>query len=541
MNKQSFSDLFRTVVVLLVVGLLIYAVYLLVIVPAPNQVTNQINTAQPGLVDKLTPRTAISIVLVLVALLAWMFWLTISFGRRLSERSYLGPLTRDALKRAEINRLEDDLKSDLKAGVFAVDIDVDSKEWRDRYDIPDGLDAPVLIPGVILEQYYDSSKAKTASEDWGGDWSYGDGSSAYVRKLKTSSKQFLSAEREACLKQSLEEKREPSNTGTGYGTDPFSNNSPTEGIYPSTKLILIDKEINRRFEDGYREEQVKRYQKKRVEKREEAQIHANRLLPSIDVSAFGGGWVFVLEFTTIIFIIFATLALGFVDVLGSEQIGTILAAIAGYVLGKSSSFKTPEGNEIVRGGEQPTAVVDILNKQAETRSKADEEKKALEAKIAQLEKDLGNAKVVVPGLVGKKYSDAEKELKDKGLLVSSKEVPNPEKEAGLIFEQIPAEKEELTKGSVVILLIAKAVGNGSAAPVNPMPPVLPVAAAPQAPVTPPAPITPQTPPAPVAPVPPAAPVAPVEPVSQDLPDANGQAGNDNPDKDNEMEGPVEPA
>jgi hypothetical protein len=43
----------------------------------------------------------------------------------------------------------------------------------------------------------------------------------------------------------------------------------------------------------------------------------------------------VLEFTAIVVIIFAAVILGVMGLLGDQQIGTLLAAIAGYVLGKS--------------------------------------------------------------------------------------------------------------------------------------------------------------------------------------------------------------
>jgi hypothetical protein len=61
----------------------------------------------------------------------------------------------------------------------------------------------------------------------------------------------------------------------------------------------------------------------------------------VDLSAIQGrGPEFILEFTAIIVIIFAAVILGVGSVLDSQQIGTLLAAIAGYVLGKAAS-RTP--------------------------------------------------------------------------------------------------------------------------------------------------------------------------------------------------------
>lgn len=66
-----------------------------------------------------------------------------------------------------------------------------------------------------------------------------------------------------------------------------------------------------------------------------AKQQAKRAL-NVDFSAVRGrGPEFVLEFTAIVVIIFAAVILGTLDILHSEQIGTLLAAIAGYVLGKS--------------------------------------------------------------------------------------------------------------------------------------------------------------------------------------------------------------
>ncbi len=56
----------------------------------------------------------------------------------------------------------------------------------------------------------------------------------------------------------------------------------------------------------------------------------------VDISIFRGrGPTFVLEFTAIVVIIFSALILGVLERLDPDQIGTLLAAIAGYVLGRS--------------------------------------------------------------------------------------------------------------------------------------------------------------------------------------------------------------
>ena len=79
------------------------------------------------------------------------------------------------------------------------------------------------------------------------------------------------------------------------------------------------------------------YQEDREGVRETAQVQAERAL-NIDFSALRGrGPEFVLEFTAVVVIIFASVILGILKILESEQIGTLLAAIAGYVLGRATT------------------------------------------------------------------------------------------------------------------------------------------------------------------------------------------------------------
>jgi hypothetical protein len=79
------------------------------------------------------------------------------------------------------------------------------------------------------------------------------------------------------------------------------------------------------------------YQADLTEKKKEAAERA-KLLLNVDFSALRGrGPEFVLEFTAVVVIIFAAVILGVLGVLDSNQIGTLLAAIAGYVLGKGTS------------------------------------------------------------------------------------------------------------------------------------------------------------------------------------------------------------
>jgi hypothetical protein len=109
-----------------------------------------------------------------------------------------------------------------------------------------------------------------------------------------------------------------------------------------------------------------------------AKEQAQRAL-NVDYSALRGrGPEFVLEFTAIVVIIFAAVILGTLDILKDQQIGTLLAAIAGYVLGKSAT-RTRSGE-----GEQQTATrPGQLELSVKTAGPAAESEKEKDAKLAE--------------------------------------------------------------------------------------------------------------------------------------------------------------
>jgi len=94
------------------------------------------------------------------------------------------------------------------------------------------------------------------------------------------------------------------------------------------------------------------YQEDLKRAQDEGRKQARRAI-KVDLSALRGrGPEFVLEFTAIVVIIFAAVILGVMGLLGNEQIGTLLAAIAGYVLGKSVAGARTSPTEQPSGPDQ---------------------------------------------------------------------------------------------------------------------------------------------------------------------------------------------
>lgn len=95
-------------------------------------------------------------------------------------------------------------------------------------------------------------------------------------------------------------------------------------------------------------EERTRYEALRQAAEVDATKRAEKKVPSsIDISLLGGGFAFLLEFSTVIVIIFTLLILGILKTLDGQEIATILAAIAGYVLGKATS--APKQQEKIAG------------------------------------------------------------------------------------------------------------------------------------------------------------------------------------------------
>jgi len=104
---------------------------------------------------------------------------------------------------------------------------------------------------------------------------------------------------------------------------------------------MLEAELSEGRIKSLREEQVRRANERGQQDaamRESAARDAESLVPaSLTIAGMGITGSFFIELTAILTIIFGIIILGLVGVLGTQQIAPILAAIAGYVLGKTSN------------------------------------------------------------------------------------------------------------------------------------------------------------------------------------------------------------
>lgn len=105
--------------------------------------------------------------------------------------------------------------------------------------------------------------------------------------------------------------------------------------FTETEAQRAEREQQEREEEAERERQSReREQQRRATARQDAEI---LVPPTLSVAGMGITGAFFIELTAILTIIFGILILGLLGVLGTREISPILAAIAGYVLGKTTS------------------------------------------------------------------------------------------------------------------------------------------------------------------------------------------------------------
>ncbi|VUX54939.1 exported protein of unknown function [uncultured Woeseiaceae bacterium] len=98
---------------------------------------------------------------------------------------------------------------------------------------------------------------------------------------------------------------------------------------------MRERKIEGRFNDSVTTEARKRYRDDLDKVREQAKTSAKETVGNLDFATLRGqGPAFILQFTAIVVIISTAMILGVLGVLGGDHIGTLLAAIAGYVLGQ---------------------------------------------------------------------------------------------------------------------------------------------------------------------------------------------------------------
>ena len=250
---------------------------------------------------------AVSVAIVVFAVLGLLFWLQLYWSNKLDQAGYLGTLYKDTLEEIEYKRLKSECDNRLNAGEYdkAVARDVKWLTENPRPDEPEGYQSFSRRPGGYVPPLLPGLPRSSSTGGLGG------------------------------------------STGSGIQENP--------GGAPDPKFIE-DEHKRRDWDEKLQAKVNANYSQDLANVRNKAAELASKAI-NIDLSVLRGrGAEFVLGFTTIVAIVFAAVALGVLGKLDSQQIGTLFAAISGYVLGRATATRGAVESEQPRGSSSVAAI-----------------------------------------------------------------------------------------------------------------------------------------------------------------------------------------
>lgn len=261
------------------------------------------------------PLDRLVVIVMIILLMAFLFWFLFLWWQKVERSSYFGILFEDTIKFNETSRLRAPIDTKWERGTYLSEIflgeTLRGEQWVTAHPRP--------IP--------DNELSNLANEL---------GLDALVAGTK------LSMEIPEIGMRSVGGNKLPG-SGDGFGTpNPYVTPSGDERMKnKSNEFFHKRREFQEQANKWIREAQAwahQRYDEDIQEAIKQAETLAEKAMGGVDFSAIRGrGPEFVLEFTAVVVIIFAAVILGVAGQLTNEQIGTLLAAIAGYVLGKATT------------------------------------------------------------------------------------------------------------------------------------------------------------------------------------------------------------
>lgn len=265
---------------------------------------------------------AVFLVALMLSLLGLLFWLLLRYSHQLEQASYLGKVYGESVQDFEYKRLASAPAERFQSGDYYREVMRDG-EWLARNPQPEPEETIREIVG------------------------YFPGTPPPGLNLRPGSGL-------------------PSAGMPSRGFSRGESDDPAERQKTSRAIQKFEQERNA-WTAKVEAEAEARYARDLQEARKQAKKNA-RSATNVDLSVLRGrGAEFVLEFTAVVVIIFAAVVLGVLDILDSQQIGTLLAAIAGYVLGRATTRTRPAqvgeavtedhpGDGRARRGEHPPSV-----------------------------------------------------------------------------------------------------------------------------------------------------------------------------------------
>jgi hypothetical protein len=259
---------------------------------------------------------AVIIAGLMIVVLGLLFFLQFSYSHRLEQTTYLGEIYRESVRTFEYSRLAAPHIEKWAKGAY--------RQEAAENEPPPSLDAPLQ---ELDDKWGDGRlryrRDRVINQTLGLDpWSRGGGT---ANPFETGLP-------------GLGENRKPG------GNESLPDKNDPDYIKYQQKVLEFDDSL-KQWVKKITDNANKAHASDLAQDTKTAGERTETAIDTTEASLLRGqGPRFVLEFTALVVIIFLAVVLGVLGRLGNEQIGTLLAAIAGYVLGKATTGRGGTGD-----------------------------------------------------------------------------------------------------------------------------------------------------------------------------------------------------
>ena len=320
--------------------------------PEPPKPTPPPSSTDPAKPLSGLPGSRVVIVIGIIGLMAGLFWALLRWQQQTENAGYLAVIFKETIRDIEKARRAEPFTKRWQSNAYLEDLLLgrapDAENWHRDNPKP----APEAIKGQGPASLVDMAQALKST------WKIDLIGKIDLIQRRMDTPPFVSIRREGGGTNPFDTRWDrPGVSGSGIGglgssfnLRPGFNDEPAHD--PARQKAELDARAAREAVEALLKdfgeevdkwlakadnEAHKRYQSDLNAVENTATAQADRAL-GVDFSQLRGrGPEFVLEFTAVVVIIFAAVILAVLERLDSNQVGTLLAAIAGYVLGKSTS------------------------------------------------------------------------------------------------------------------------------------------------------------------------------------------------------------
>jgi hypothetical protein len=314
--------------------------------PSAQEATGSQQSSNEPAKATLYSSVAVGLVLAIIMLMALLFYFLFAWSNRVERSGFFAVLHRETIENIEYARLAAPIEEQWMRGDYQREL-IEAHSNRAQAWAKEGDENRKPDPG---------NRLRSLARQVGRPWELDDAESQVLREFRVMEDPWAAPTRPPGLS------ARRGHGGLG-GVPGGGGGAPGRAVERTPEEHQLETEFDTMLDDygGRLKAWVDRARTRVAQCREQdlaeirarAKAQADRAL-DVDFSALRGrGSEFVLEFTTVVVIIFAAVILGVLRVLDTQQIGTLLAAIAGYVLGRASRGRSAQAEATSSGAQAP--------------------------------------------------------------------------------------------------------------------------------------------------------------------------------------------